>query len=257
MQSDPLFYRFFKDLPGTFFQLIDRPEEDAQLYEMKAIEYKSTSVRLDGVFSPRQPAAGPAYLWEAQFYLSNSFYANLLTKIGRFLEHGDPAQEWKAVVIYPSRSLEQKNLSPYRCLLDSDQLIRIYLDELPAAKPDQFEMGILELIAARPEGALQKAKAMVPRVLASKRPAQFRRLLLQFIETVIVHQFPKWSRKDVEKMLQVTDFRQTRVYQEAREEERDSIALRMLEAGRPVAEISQMTGLSQVQVRKLAKKSKE
>ena len=218
MKRDPLFFRLFKELPGCFFQLVGLSERDAERYSLEAIEYKATSVRLDGVFRPLQAGDDPAYLWEAQFYASEKVYANLLSKIGRFLEHGNAEQDWVAVVIYPNRELEQKNLHPYRCLLESDQLVRIYLDELPPAPPDQFEMGILELIAAQPETALKKAQAMVPRLRASKQPRQFQRTLLQFIETVIVHQFPKWSREEIETMLQVTDVSQTRVFQEALEQ---------------------------------------
>ncbi|HEY3788401.1 MAG TPA: DUF2887 domain-containing protein, partial [Urbifossiella sp.] len=143
MKRDSLFYRFFKELPGSFFHLIGRPEAEAERYELNAIEYKETAVRLDGVFEPREPAADPAFIWEAQYYPSDKVYANLLSKIGRFLEHGDQNQDWVAVVIYPNRAMEQKNLRPYRCLMDSDQLVRIYLDELPPATPAQFEMGIL------------------------------------------------------------------------------------------------------------------
>ncbi len=181
MKRDPLFFRLFKELPGCFFHLVGRSAADAQRYALEAIEYKATSVRLDGVFRPLQPVGQPAYLWEAQFYASETVYANLLSKIGRFLEHGNPEQDWVAVVIYPNRELEQKNLHPYRCLLESDQLVRIYLDELPPAPPDQFELGILELIAAQPETALKKAQAMVPRLRASKQPRQFQRMLLQLI----------------------------------------------------------------------------
>jgi predicted transposase YdaD len=67
MKRDPLFFEFFKELPGCFFQLVGRSERDAEKYELEAIEYKATAVRLEGVFRPRQPAAGPAYLWEAQY----------------------------------------------------------------------------------------------------------------------------------------------------------------------------------------------
>ena len=90
--SDPLFFRLFFELPGCFFHLVGRPETDARRYKLEAIEYKSTAVRLDGVFRPLDAQAGPAYIWEAQFYASNEVYANLLTKIGHFLERGDPAQ---------------------------------------------------------------------------------------------------------------------------------------------------------------------
>jgi predicted transposase/invertase (TIGR01784 family) len=265
MKRDPLFFRLFEELPTCFFQLVGRPAADAQRYELEAIEYKSTAVRLDGVFRPRDPDAGPAYIWEAQFYQSDKLYANLLTKIGRFLEHGDAGQDWVAVAIYPNRSLEQQNLRPYRCLVHSDQLVRIYLDELPPAAPEQFEMGILELIAAKPEAALEKAKAMVPRLGQSKVPRQLQGMMVQFIETVIVHQFPSWSRAEIEKMLQVTDVRQTRVFQEALEEGRqegreqgiETVARRMIELGRPLIEVAQATGLTAAQVRKLAKKRKK
>jgi len=163
--------------------------------------------------------------------------------------------------------LEHTNLHPYRCLLESDQLVRIYLDELPPAPPDRFELGILELIAAQPETALKKAQAMVPRLRASKQPKQFQRMLLQFIETVIVHQFPSWSRQEIEKMLQVTDVSQTRVFQEALQEGLEkgrqegtektieTVALRLLKMGRPVAEIVQATDLTPAQIRKLSRAS--
>ena len=224
MIRDPLIFRFFKELPSCFFQLVGRSARDAARYRLDAIEYKATAVRLDGVFIPRRHGSDPAYIWEAQFYASDKFYANLWTKIGRFLEHGDPHQDWVAVVIYPTRALEQKNLQPYRCLLASEQLKRIFLDELSPAPPDQFEMGILELIAAKPEPALEKARAMVPRIRESKKSKRFQRMLIQFVETVIVHQFPKWSRAEIEKMLQVTDVTQTRVYQEGLEQGREETA---------------------------------
>jgi predicted transposase/invertase (TIGR01784 family) len=188
------------------------------------------------------------------------------------LQHGDPKQDWVAVVIYSNRSIEQKNLQPYRCLLNSDQLVRIYLDELPPAPPGNFDLGLLELIAAtRPEAALEKAKEMVPRIRRSKRPFTYRQMVIQFIETVIVHQFPQWSREEIEKMLKVSDVRQTRVFQEAKEEglkegkeegreegieeglEKSVAALRLIVLNRPIAEIVEATGLTAAQVRKLKK----
>jgi predicted transposase/invertase (TIGR01784 family) len=260
--TDPLLYRFFADFPACFFHLVGRPPGDADHYRLDAIEYKATAVRLDGVFRPVEPTAGPAYLWEAQFQRADTVYANLMAKVGHFLQHDGPDQDWVAVVVYPTRSVEQKNLHPYRCLLDSDQLVRVFLDELPPPGPDQFEVGVLQLIASKPDAALERAQAMIPRVRASERPPEFQRLLLQFIETVIVFQFPNWSREEVEKMLQVTDARQTRLFQEGREEGREEtrvevteeIARRLLEMGRPIEEIATATGLTVAKVRKLAKK---
>src|SRR5687768_9152613 len=44
-----------------------------------------------------------------------------------------PAQDWHACIIFASRKLEPAETHPYRALLASDQVTRIYLDELPQA----------------------------------------------------------------------------------------------------------------------------
>jgi predicted transposase/invertase (TIGR01784 family) len=106
---------------------------------------------------------------------------------------------------------------------------------------------------------------MVPMIRSAQQSRHFEEMLLQFVETVIVHQFPKWTRREIEKMLQVTDVRETRVYQEALEEGMEkgmekgieAVAKRLLEMGRPVAEIAQATGLTATQIRKLGKKSRK
>jgi hypothetical protein len=94
MNRDSLLFRFFEELPGCFFRLIGREEADAARYSFDSIEYKETAVRADGVFQARELEAGPAYLLEVQYYSSPKVYANLWSKIGRFLEHGDPNQDW-------------------------------------------------------------------------------------------------------------------------------------------------------------------
>jgi predicted transposase YdaD len=42
--------------------------------------------------------------------------------------------------------------------------------------------------------------------------------VLELIETVLVYKFPKLSRQEIEAMFTYSDLKQTRVYQEAREE---------------------------------------
>ncbi len=266
MKTDPLFYALFQVLPEHFFRLIGRRDFAAAGYQLDAIEYKAASVRLDGVFRPADRKAAPAYLWEAQFHRSDSVYANLLAKVGHFLEHDGPDQDWVAVVIYPTRGVERKNLHPYRCVLNSDQFIRVYLDELPEPPDDRFDLGVFKLIGAKPEEALKRAQEMVPRVKSAALPAETRTRLLEFIETVIVYQFPDWSRERVEKMLTVSDFTQTRVYREAVEEgiEKgreqgidlgiEKVARRMLDQGKSVAEVATATGLTAARVRRLKKK---
>jgi predicted transposase/invertase (TIGR01784 family) len=265
MKTDALFFRFFKELPSCFFQLIGRPETDALRYNLDAIEYKETAVRLDGIFQPHQPEVDPAYIWELQAYRLDTVYANLMTKIGRFLEHGNPEQDWIAVVIYATRSFEPPNLRPYRCLVESDQLVRVYLDELPPAPPDKFELGLLDVIMAKPDAAMAKAKAMVPQIRVSDRPPDYQWAVIQLIETAIVQKFPEMTTVEIENMLELTDIRKTRVFQEAleegmekgmekgREEGIEKVALKLIQLKRPISEIAKATGLTAAQIRKLKK----
>jgi predicted transposase/invertase (TIGR01784 family) len=78
------------------------------------------------------------------------------------------------------------------------------------------------------------------------------------IETVVVYKFPQMTREEIEKMLQVNDFRETRVYQEALEEGAvkaiDVVARRMLAKGVSESEIAEFTGLSVADIRRLKKK---
>jgi len=136
-------------------------------------------------------------------------------------------------------------------------------DELPKAAPDEFELGILEMIAAEPPAALEQAQRMVPLLRASNKPRPFQPMLLEFIERVILHQFPKMSREEMASMLQITDVRQSRIFQEAQEEGREegreegieNVALRLLQMKKPIAEIVAATGLTPARIRKLKKQS--
>jgi predicted transposase/invertase (TIGR01784 family) len=83
------------------------------------------------------------------------------------------------------------------------------------------------------------------------------------IETVVLCQFPEKSRKELEKMLQVNDVRETRVFQEALEEglekgkqigvaeTKEDVARRLLAKKYPLQEIAEISGLSLAQVKKL------
>jgi predicted transposase/invertase (TIGR01784 family) len=93
-------------------------------------------------------------------------------------------------------------------------------------------------------------------------------------ETVVLYQFPNKSRKELEKMLQVNDVRETKVFQEALEEgmekgmekgvkqgkqlgeeqAQETIARRLLARQFALQEIADLTGLSLAHVKKLRKK---
>jgi predicted transposase/invertase (TIGR01784 family) len=259
VKTDTLFYRFFQELPECFFTLVGRAATDVEHFRFESIELKDTAARIDGVYSPRLPNEKESVFFvEFQIYKSERTYSNLLLKIGLYLEKVNPRQNWQAVVIYPSRSVEQENLHPYRGFLQAEQMTRIYIEELPEPRPEEFGLGILRLIAATPDEAVGKAQQLIPQVRASNEPAERRAKLIELIETVVVYQLPQLSRKELEKMLQVNDFRETKVYQEALEEgiEKgiENVALRLLVKKLSLEEIAEVTGLSVAALRQLKKK---
>lgn len=259
MKTDALSYRLLQELPEAFFELIGRPAATARRYRFAAHELKDTAVRLDGLYEPI-PAdfKEPVYLVEYQNQKSPRVYSNLILKIGLLLEKVEPRQDWHAVVIYPARSVEQDDLYPYRGFLRLDQVTRVYLDELPDPPPEAFGLRLLKMLATAPGEALVRAQELIPEVRTWTGPVENREKVLQLIETIVLHQFPRLTRKEVEKMLQVESIRETRVFQEALEEGRqegmETIARRLLAKKYPLKEIADLTGLSAAQIKRLKQK---
>jgi predicted transposase/invertase (TIGR01784 family) len=259
VKTDTLFYRFFKELPECFFALVGRPATDAEHFRFEAIELKDTAVRIDGVYSPRRPNDDmPVIFVEFQAQKSERTYSNLLLKIGLYLEKVNPRQNWQAVVIYPNRSIEQENLRPYRTWLHSDQLTRIYLEELPEPRPEEIGLSIVRLLVAKPDDAMIKAQQLIPQVRGLQEPAERRAKLIELIATVVAYKLPNLGREELEKMLQVNDLRDTKIYQEALEEgeekTKEAIAMRLLAKKFSLEEIAEVTGLSLAAIKRLRKK---
>jgi len=263
VKTDSLFYRFFAECAGAFFELIGRPATDAERYRFDVIELKDTAVCVDGLYSPSPPdAREPAYFVEFQAQKSERVYSNILLKIALYLEKVNPHQNWHAVVIYPNRSIEQENLYPYRGLLESGQMTRVYLDELPLPPPNNIGLNVLRLLASKPKETIANARALIPQVDASSMPAERRQMVIQLIETVVAYRWPKMSPGEIEAVLKVSDLRHTRVYQDAlkegrvegREQAALDVAQKMLAKKYSIEKIAEMTGLPAEEIKRLKKK---
>jgi predicted transposase YdaD len=62
------------------------------------------------------------------------------------------------------------------------------------------------------------ARNLVARAKAEIEDESLRKDLIELIETIIIYKLARLSREEVQTMLQVHDIRETRVYQEAKEE---------------------------------------
>ncbi|MCS6988803.1 MAG: Rpn family recombination-promoting nuclease/putative transposase [Chloroherpetonaceae bacterium] len=210
MKTDKLVYLLFKRLPQGFFALIGRNPNDAERYLFKSVEIKETAFRLDAVFLPKDD--DETYFVEAQFQPDDAFYARFFAEIFLFLRQY-PTKKWRAVVIYPTKAIESRESDAYSVLLESAQVRRVYLDELPADA--KGAIGAFRLLI-EPEST---APALA-RNLASEGKD-----ILDVVQQILFYKFKTKSRKEIMKMLGVEEeiLRETKAFQEILEEGREEM----------------------------------
>ncbi|KJH73510.1 Rpn family recombination-promoting nuclease/putative transposase [Aliterella atlantica] len=216
MKTDTLFYRLFQEFPSIFFELISQPATQADAYQFTSIELKQLAFRLDGLFLPpsNQPNL-PIYFVEVQFQKDEGFYYRLFAEIFLYIYQYKPIQNWRAVVVYPRRSVEAQQPIQYQLLLASNQVQILYLDELEELAENSLGVGIVQLVVESQQTATQKAKQLISQTRQQVADAQTQQQILEFIETIVIYKFPHLSRQEVEAMLGLDLIRNTRVYQEA------------------------------------------
>jgi predicted transposase/invertase (TIGR01784 family) len=115
MRRDSIFFRLFQQFPMLLFDLLDDPPENADRYRFDSVAVKETKFEIDGVFLPPSGRKGIVYFSEVQFQLDKQLYERLWSESSRyFFQNRQRFSDWQAVVIYPSRSMEQKDLHPHR-----------------------------------------------------------------------------------------------------------------------------------------------
>jgi predicted transposase/invertase (TIGR01784 family) len=221
MITDPIFYRLFETSPETFFLLLgmsaDSARDMAARYQYEALEFKETAHRVDGVFRPRESGL-PLYVLQVQFYRLPTVFADLLVKVYTYLKQHDPGQRYCGVVLFGSRSLEPAELEPYQLLLNAGYIRTFYLDEMPEVADAPLGLSILYLIRQTEAQAPATARALVARTKMEIDDEALRANLIELIETVIIYKLSRVTREEVQAMLQVHDIRETRVYQDAKDE---------------------------------------
>ncbi|MFQ3597655.1 MAG: Rpn family recombination-promoting nuclease/putative transposase [Chloroherpetonaceae bacterium] len=158
MRTDKLIYLLLQLAPHGFFSLLGRNPDDAAHYEFKSVELKEIAFRIDGIFVPNTDDV--TYFVEAQFQTDEQFYARLFAEIFLYLKQY-PTKKWQAVVIYPSRTIEQKTIEPYADLLALERVKRVYLDELPESESTVVEL--YELLITPKEKVEARARKIAQR----------------------------------------------------------------------------------------------
>jgi predicted transposase/invertase (TIGR01784 family) len=210
MRRDSIFYQLFRQSPALLFDLIPQPPNRAHEYIFEAVEVKETAFRMDGVFLPPDPS-GIVYLCEVQFQPDELLYERMLSEISIYTyRNRERFFDWRAVVIYPTRSIEQSRLETVREILASGRIVRVYLDELGEIAALPIGLGLMVLTTLEGDDATTQAKGLIDR-------AQGSRDIIDLISTIVVYKFSNLSRDEVDVMLGI-DLEQTRVYREAKAE---------------------------------------
>jgi predicted transposase/invertase (TIGR01784 family) len=210
MRRDTIFYQLFQQSPTLLFDLIPQPPIDAERYIFDSIEVKETAFRIDGVFIPPNPS-GIIYFCEVQFQSDKLLYERMVSEISIYTyRNRNSFSDWRAVAIYPSRSIEQSNKDVVLEMLASRRITPIYLDELGAVEELPTGLGLMVLTTLEGEEAKAEARGLIQR-------AQNSRDIINLVSTIVLYKFNTLSRDEVDLMLGI-ELQQTRVYQEAKAE---------------------------------------
>ena len=216
MKTDTLFYQLFQSFHSLLFELIERPITEAEGYQFSSVEVKEKAFRFDGIFIPATNDK-PFFLIEVQFQPKEDFYWEFLSEIFLYLNQYRPKQEWQAVAIFARRSFEPEIPNYVREIIASNRIVRVYLDDWLDRETDSFAINIIQLILSSESQAVTMARQLGEKIEQENDP-EIQEQVLELIETVLVYKFPKLSRQEIETMFTYSDLKQTRVYQEAREE---------------------------------------
>ena len=229
MQTDSLFFHIFKTSPGTLFELLAQPANLADNYSFDSVEMKQVGFRIDGVFLPKPDAVDQTVIFlEVQFQKDPTFYHRLIAEIHLFLKLNPSTFDWKAVVIFQKRSIEPTDLRLFRNLIHSDQVHRIYLEDLKSTSEGTLGLDLMRLIVAKKKDAVPQAKELLSRTRQRAVTEPQLNVIIGLVETVIIYKFPKLGREEIAKMLGLSDLKETKVYQEGRTEGERSLILRLL-----------------------------
>jgi predicted transposase/invertase (TIGR01784 family) len=212
MRRDTLFYRIFQEFPELLFQLTGDPPQNAAEYRFNSVAVKEPTFTIDGVFEPLVlDGTGIMYLAEVQMQPDPRLYERTFAELfALFYRSRELYRDWKCVMIYLSRSIEQNSTYPYRALLESEQVQIIYLDELGNIRDLPLIMSLAVLPTVPPEKAPAEARDILAR--AKEQPQQYE-AIVELVTRVMSYMFLDQSPQEIDAMLDI-QFEETRVYKD-------------------------------------------
>ncbi|RCJ27402.1 hypothetical protein A6S26_13335 [Nostoc sp. ATCC 43529] len=221
MRRDSIFYKLFQQYPTLLFELLTNPPINADAYRFDSVAVKEPKFQIDGVFlPPENEGVGVVYFCEVQFQKDEQLYERVFAESSLyFYRNRNRFSDWEAVIIYPSRNVEQSDTNPHRSLLNGGQVHRVYLDELGNIRQLPLWVALMVLTTVDEEQAPQEARYLLERS-RQEQPQPPSRVIMELVTTIMVYKFEQLSRREIELMLGIT-LKETRVYREIKEEGRE------------------------------------
>ncbi|MBW4528179.1 MAG: Rpn family recombination-promoting nuclease/putative transposase [Phormidium tanganyikae FI6-MK23] len=259
MRRDSIFYKLFQQAPTLLFELLEESPSNAGQYRFDSVAVKEPRFEIDGVFLPPDTEPGVVYFCEVQFQRDEVLYERLFGEsFLYFYRNRSRFTDWQTVIIYPSRSTEQTETHPYRSQLNSDQVHRVFLDELGEIEQLPLGVALMALTTVDEASTPEVARVLLERSRGEVSQEAIR-AIIEMITTILVYKFTNLNRQEAEAMLGITTLQETRFYQEAkedgREEEGRGLVLRLLNRRfgvLPEPLSSQIANLSLAQIESLA-----
>ncbi|OYQ62806.1 hypothetical protein B9G53_20455 [Pseudanabaena sp. SR411] len=257
MRRDVIFYQIFKRSPRLFFDLVPQLPVDSANYRFESVEVKESSFRIDGVFLPPEDATPKVIFFaEVQFQRDETIYHRFFSEILLYLYRNRLTyDDWYGVVLFASRSLEPQDRDMHRSLLNSNQVTRVYLDELTGLENQSLGIQLMMLTIASEAETVIQAKRLLEEVRLQDVFAFNKEEIIEVITTIVVYKFVNLSRKEVEAMLDIK-LEDVRVLREAKEEgRREMLAVAvplLLQAGLTVEKIAENLHVSEQDVRQIS-----
>lgn len=252
MRRDSIFYALFRQSPSLLFELVENPPELSQQYRFESVAVKEPRFEIDGVFLP--PDADPpgtVFFAEVQMQKDERLYERMFGEsMLYFYRNREYYSDWQVVVIYPSRSIEQSNSHPYRAFLNSDQVHRVYLNEIGSMEELPLGVAAMVLTITEESEAPEKARMLIGRANQEISVLPIRQGIIDIIGRILVYKFTNLSRQEIDLMMGYR-LEDTRVYREAKKERSEEIALKMLTKDMSPETIAELTGLTIAEIQTL------
>ncbi len=221
MKTDTIFYTLLQNLPSVLFEVLEKSPVLASHYEFSSVEIKELARRIDGLFLPKpEYPQDPIYFVEVQFQSDDNLYWRLITEAFVYLNQYKPEKSWQAVVLWANRDIDLGIPLAYQTSLAAGQIHVVYLDELVGTS-SSIGLGIIKLVVSPEDEAIQEARSLIN--LVKTADAENGRDLLELVERMLVYKFSSYTRQELEAMFGLTEWQQTRFYQEVKEELREEV----------------------------------